>query len=285
MAFEALRYAWRAAPSDDLHDSANRPPIALEELIELVRYRDLIGQLVRRDIVTRYKRSALGVAWTMLNPLGMMLVLTVAFSQLFRQTHAYAAYLLIGIVAWNFFSQTTVAAMRNMVWGGSLIQRIYIPKTVFAVSAVGTGLVNLLLSMVPLAIVMLATGVPITPKALLLPIAILLLACFALGVGLLLSTMAAYFPDVAEMYEIFLTAWMYLTPIIYPEDIIPERLRFWLFNLNPMYYFVKLFRQALYYDFWPAPERLAAAFVVALVALAAGWLFFTRKADEFAYRI
>ena len=284
MAFDALRYAWRAA-EPDVYDSDSRPAAALEEMIELVRYRDLVGQLVRRDIVTRYKRSALGIAWTMLNPLGMMLVLTVAFSQVFQATHAYGAYLLIGIVAWSFFSQTTVAAMRNMVWGGGLIQRIYIPKTVFAVSAIGTGLINLLLSMVPLAIVIVATGLPLRPTVLLLPMAFVLLACFALGVGLLLSTMAAYFPDVAEMYEIALQAWFYLTPIIYPEDIIPEPLRFWLFNLNPMYYFVRLFRQALYYDVWPTPERLAAAVAIALVALVIGWVAFTRKADEFAYRI
>jgi len=122
-------------------------------------------------------------------------------------------------------------------------------------------------------------------QAVLLPLAFVLLACFALGVGLLLSTMAAYFPDVAEMYDIALQAWFYLTPIIYPEDIIPEPLRFWLFNLNPMYYFVKLFRQALYYDVWPAPERLAAAVAVALIALVIGWVAFTRRADEFAYRI
>ena len=285
MAFEALRYAWRGAPSDGVHDSAKRPPLPLEELIELVRYRDLIGQLVRRDIVTRYKRSALGITWTMLNPLGMMLVLTVAFSQVFRATHAYSAYLLIGLVAWNFFAQTTVTAMRNMVWGGSLIQKIYIPKTVFAVSAIGTGMVNLLLSMVPLAIVIVVNGLPLRPTVLLLPLAFLLLACFALGMGLLLSTMAAYFPDVAEMYEIALTAWMYLTPIIYPEEAIPEHIGIWLFNLNPMYYFVRLFRQALYYDVWPAPERLAVAVAVALIALVIGWVDFTRKADEFAYRI
>ena len=98
MAFDALRYAWRAA-EPDVYDSASRPAAALEELVELVRYRDLVGQLVRRDIVTRYKRSALGIAWTMLNPLGMMLVLTVAFSQVFQATHAYAAHLLIGIAA------------------------------------------------------------------------------------------------------------------------------------------------------------------------------------------
>ncbi len=257
----------------------------IEELLQAWRYRDLIIQLVRRDIVTRYKRSALGVAWTMLNPLGMMLVLTIAFSQVFGQTRAYAAYLLIGLLAWNFFAQSTMAAMRQLVWGGSLIQRIYIPKPLFAISAVGTGLVNLLLSLIPLIVVMIVTGLYPQPAGLFLPVSICLLSAFALGVGLLLSAVAAYFPDVAEMYEIALTAWMYLTPIIYPEEIIPASFRWWFLNLNPMYHFVKMFRLSLYDAVWPGAERTAIAAVVAIIALVVGWLVFTKKADDFAYRI
>jgi ABC-type polysaccharide/polyol phosphate export permease len=257
----------------------------VEELIEAWRYRDLVVQLVRRDIVARYKRSVLGVAWTMLNPLGMMLVLTVAFSQVFRSTPTYPAYLLIGQMAWTFFAQTTASAMRQLVWGGNLMHRIYIPRTLFAISAIGTGLVNLVLSLVPVAVVMLVTGLRPGLPVLFLPVAILLLAAFALGVGLLLSTVAAYFSDVIDMYEVGLQAWMYLTPIIYPEEIIPASLRWWLFNLNPMYHLIKLFRQPLYYGVWPSPTRLAAAGAVAATGLALGWIVFTRKADELAYRI
>lgn len=268
-----------------IYDSARRPPAMIEELIEAWRYRDLVVQFVRRDLVARYKRSAFGVAWTMLNPLGMMLVLTLAFSRVFKSTQAYAAYVLTGLVAWNFFAQTTTQAMRQLVWGGSLIQRIFIPKTLFAISATGTGLVNLVLSMVPLLAVMLATGVPLKASAVFLPVSFLLLAAFALGLGLLLSAVAVYFVDVADMYEIALTAWMYLTPIVYPEEIVPASYRFWLFNLNPMYHLVKLFRLPLYYGQWPSPERLACAAVVALGTLAVGWIVFTRNADEFAYRV
>ena len=268
-----------------IYDSTKRPSPIVEELLQVLRYRDLIVQLVRRDVIQRYKRSVLGIAWTMLNPLGMMLVLTIVFSNVFGATRAYAAYLLIGLVAWNFFAQTTLLAMRQLVWGGSLIQRIYVPKTIFAISSIGTGLVNLLLSLIPLAVVMVVTGLPPQPMALFLPVSILLLMAFALGVGLLLSTVAVYFPDVAEMYEIALLAWMYLTPIIYPEDAIPEAYRWWLFNLNPMYHLVKLFRLPLYYDLWPSPERIAVAAIVALGTLAIGWIVFTRRADEFAYRI
>src|SRR5439155_19436287 len=132
-------------------DSARRPAPPIEELQELWRYRSLVVQLVSRDIKTRYKRSVLGVAWTMLNPLMMMLVLTLVFSNLFRfSVQHYPVYMLSAQIMWTFFAQTTTAAMSNLIWGGSLLTRIYMPRTVFAVAAVGTGMVNLLLSMCPL---------------------------------------------------------------------------------------------------------------------------------------
>jgi ABC-2 type transport system permease protein len=268
-----------------IYDSAKRPSPFFEEIAQVVRYRDLVTQLVRRDIVTRYKRSVLGIAWTMLNPLGMMLVLAVAFSQVFGAARAYTVYLLIGLVVWTFFAQTTVYAMRQLVWGGALIQRIFLPKTIFAVSATGTHLVNFLIALIPILIVMLANGILPQPSVIALPLALLCLMAFTLGLGLVLSTLAAYFPDVAEMYEIVLSAWMYLTPIIYPENIIPEPTRFWLFTFNPMYHIVKLFRTILYEGAWPSWEQWIPALLLALITLGIGWFVFTRKMDEFAYRI
>lgn len=267
-----------------VYDSTRRPSPVVDELVQAIRYRDLIRQLVRRDILTRYKRSVLGVAWTMLNPLGMMLILTLAFSALFRTTQAFPVYVLSGLIAWSFFAQTTTVAMTSLAWGGSLLNRIYIPRTTFALSAVGTGLINLVLSLIPMAVVMLIGGTPFRPSLAFLPVAILLLALFALGVGLLLSALAVYFPDVAEMYQIIVTAWMWLTPIIYPEEIIPEAYRWWMFNLNPMYHLVKLFRLPIYYGDWPSSVGLASAVGVTLIALVVGWIVFTKKADEFAYR-
>lgn len=268
-----------------IYDSAQRPHPALEELQEIWRYRDLIVQLVRRDIVSRYKRSVLGVGWTMLNPLGTTLILSLVFSQVFGYGRTYPAYVLSGLVVWLFFAQTTVAAMQQLVWGGALLHRIYLPKTAFAISAIGTGVVNLLLSLVPLLILMLVTGVPLRPSVLFLPVSLLLLMAFALGVGLLLSTVAVYFADVADMYNIFLVAWMYLTPVIYPEEIIPAQFRWWLFNLNPMYHLIKLFRLPFYFGQVPSPVRLASAAIVALGTLLIGWIVFSRQADEFAYRV
>jgi lipopolysaccharide transport system permease protein len=268
-----------------MYDSAKRAPPMVEEFVEAVRYRELIKQLIRRDIVTRYKRSVLGVAWTMLNPLGMMLVLLLAFSAVFGSTRSYAVYLLTGLIAWNFFAQTTIASMNQITWGSTLLHRVYLPRVAFAISATGTGLVNLLLSFIPLGVVMLVARTPLHGTILLLPIAVAFLTLFALGTGLLISTLAVYFPDVAEMYQIALVAWMYLTPIIYPESIVPEQYRWWMFNVNPMYHVIKLFRMALVSGSWPSAGHLASTAVIALGMFAVGWIIFTGKADEFAYRV
>ncbi len=268
-----------------VYDSAAQISPALEEFREVSRYRYLIGQLVRRDILSRYKRSVLGVAWTMLNPLGTMIVLSIVFSQLFKSIESYPAYLLSGLIAWNFFAQTTNASMSGLVWGGSLLQRIYIPRTIFGISAIGTGLVNLFFSIIPLIIVMLFTKTPIQISIVFLPLSILLLAAFALGFGLILSTIAVYFPDVAEMYQIILTAWMYLTPIIYPEEIIPKTLLPIIQKFNPMYSLIRLFRFPIYDGRIPTIEEIIPALLWSVGLLVIGWIFFTSKSDEFAYRI
>lgn len=264
------------------YDSALRGPAELEELRGAYLYRDLIIQLVRRNIVARYKRSLLGVAWTMLKPLGIMLVMTIVFSQLFSSIRGYPAYILSGLVVWNFFSITTTSAMQQMAWGGVLFHRIYMPRTTFTVAAVGTELVNLLLSLVPLLIVILLSGGSFHLSLLFLPVSILLLSIFTLGVSLLLSAFSVYFPDLVEMYQVVLTAWMYLTPIIYPKDILPANYQ-WILTINPMYYIVEVFRQPLYEGIFPSPTILLISAILSLGMLVAGWIFFSRKADEFAY--
>jgi ABC-2 type transport system permease protein len=269
-----------------IYDSASQGSPAAEELRAVLKYRYLIVQLVRRDILTRYKRSSLGVAWTMLNPLGTMLILTIVFSKAFGGSQeGYAAYVLSGLIAWNFFAQSTNAATLHLVWGGSLLKKIYIPRTSFAVSATGTGLINLLISLIPLLLVMLIIKVPIRWTIILLPIPILFLAMFALGIGLLISTMAIFYADIAEMYQIFLTAWMYLSPVIWSPEILPEAYRLWITKLNPMYYLIELFRTPIIYGQVPDINLLLISAGIATFTLFAGWMFFTSKSDEFAYRV
>ena len=267
-----------------VYDSAANASPALTEIQELKHYRYLLKQLVRRDIVARYKRSVLGVAWTMLNPLGTMLIMTFVFSNLFKSVQSYPVYILSGLIAWNFFAQGTNAAMSGLVWGGSLMQRIYLPRTIFGVSAIGTALVNLLLSVVPLLVVMLITQTTIHLTFLFLPISILLLTGFALGFGLLLSALAIFFPDVAEMYQILLMAWMYLTPVIYPEEIIPAQFMT-IYRINPMYWMLKMFRMPVYEGVIPSLQDLWPALAWSVGMLIVGWLFFTSRSDEYAYRV
>lgn len=267
------------------YDNKNRPPIFIEELLGVIRYRDLIFQLIRRDIVTRYKRSALGIAWTMLNPLGMMIVLTLVFSRLFHSIQQYPTYILSGLIAWNFFSQATTAALNQNIWGGSLLHRIYLPRTSFTIAAIGTGLVNLVISVFPLVIIMLIIGTPLRWAMLFLPYAILLLSAFTLGVGLLLSSWASSFPDVIEMYQVATMALMYLTPIIYPLDILPETYRLFLVTLNPLFYLVQIFRLPIYEGILPSVSFILIGTIMALATLLVGWIVFSKNADNLNYRV
>lgn len=268
-----------------VYDSGQQRSLALSELLDAYKYRDAILQLSRRDVVSRYKRSFLGIIWTMLNPLGMMIILAVVFSNIFNAGPTYAAYILSGLLVWNFFSQTTNAIVHSLHAGIGLIRKIYIPQSVFGISAILTGLVNVIFSLIPLLLVMLVTGVKFSWALFFTPITIILLALFSLGFGLALATIGVFFPDTTEMYQIILVAWMYLTPIIYPEAILPETLRFLISKLNPMYFFVKIFRATTYDGRLPTPEEFFPALIISIVSFMFGWWIFTRKAGEFAYRL
>ncbi len=267
------------------YDSARRPPRALEELFALWAYRDLLVQLVRRDLVARYKRSVLGVLWTLLNPLGTMVILVVVFSRAFGAGRTYPVYVLAGLLGWSFFAQTSLSAARQLAAGAHLIRRIYLPRTVFALAALGTGLVNLSLSLLPLLGIMLVTGVPIRPTILFLPVSIVTLAAFTLGVGLVLSTLAVDFNDAIELYSIFLPALLYLTPIIYPKEILPAAARPWLVDVNPLNHLVALFRLPLYEGRLPSVTACLVAFGTATAVLLVGWFLFTARADGLASRL
>jgi ABC-type polysaccharide/polyol phosphate export permease len=267
------------------YDSSSVASPAIYELHELWRYRDLLKLLVSNSIKTRYKRSSLGVVWTLLNPLLSTLVLTVALSQLMRfQIENYPVYLLTGLITWNFLSQITHTAMNNLVWGSSLLKRIYIPRTIFALSVLGNGIINLGLSLIPLILIMFVMGQPITWTFLLLPFAILLLAMFTLGLSLFLSTIAVYFVDMVEIFRVLTQAWFYLTPIIYPFEFVPPWFQSFLI-LNPMTWMVSIFRSLIFLGELPSLQVVVVATAVSVFTLLIGWWLFTRKADEFAYRI
>jgi len=267
-----------------VYDSARRGSRILEEARALWKYRFLVSELVIRDIKVRYKRSILGVFWTMLAPLLNMIALTLVFSALLKQQiRNYPVYFMTGSIFWTFFSQTTSSAASQTQDSNEIAKRIYIPRSVFVASAIGVGLVNLVLSIVPLILILGATGYPLYATWWFLPISVFILMLFSAGVGFLLFTLASRFTDIREMYLVFIQTWFFLTPIVYHPSIVPAKFRLALW-LNPMFYLVQTFRRPIYDGVLPSPTLLAASVAIAVLVFATGWVYFSHRVDEFAFR-
>lgn len=268
-----------------LHNAAEQGLNPLRDLRELSDSWYLLANLVRRDLTVRYKRSAIGFFWTMLNPLLLMIIFTIVFSTVFRfDVEYYPVYFLSEYLVFGFFTQTTVQSMTSLAWNGSLMKRVRVPKSVFAISTTISGLVNLALACVPLFVIMIVLGAPIRPAVLFLPVAFVIIGVFALGVSLILSALAVYFEDVSHMYGVATLGLLYLTPIIYPIGIIPARF-LWLIRANPLTHLFKLARDPIYSGTLPAAHVLVASIVAATVAIVVGWVLFHRLARGFYHRL
>jgi ABC-type polysaccharide/polyol phosphate export permease len=249
------------------------------------QYWGLLHNLVSRAIKTRYKRSVLGFAWTMLNPLVTMITLTLVFSGLFAGTVPnYALFVIIGLLAWNLFALGSSQGLASIVDSGTLIRKVGVPKEIFPLAAVGANLVNFVLSLVPLLAVILLLRVPITWALLWLPVAALLMTVFTLGLAFLLATFNVFFRDVRYFYESALLAWFYVTPVIYPPEILPPAAHAML-RWNPMYALVELFRAPLYSGVAPTWDALAIATGESALMLAVGWSVFRRYQGRFVYYV
>ena len=255
---------------------------------ELYRYRDLIFALVSRELKVRYRRSAIGFLWTMLQPLLMMLVLSVVFSSIFnvRMVYGnYAVYALAGILFWNFFSQSIVASMNSLRGNALLLRKLPIPREVFPLATVISGVINLCLALVPLFVILWWKDHPFTPALLFLPVAILLAAIFTLGAGLLLSPLAVFFSDVVEMIGVLLSILMYLTPVFYPMSILENTPYFAWVRFNPVRSILEVFRDPIYQGEVPPLTHLTVCLGIALAALAIGAFVFRRSSDRIPFYI
>ncbi len=252
---------------------------------EVYRYRSLLWTLVGRDLKVRYKRSVLGILWTMLNPLLMMIVFSIVFANIFRFTiEHFTIYFLSAYVLWNFISQTTSWSTACLLGYAPLIRKVYVPKAVFIIATVLSGLVNLLVSLVPLAALMVVVGHPFHLSLFFVPIAVLIATVFALGISFLLAGICIEFNDVVQIYGAFLMAWMYLTPIVYPIDVVPEQFR-WAILANPLYAIVECFRQPIFEGVVPPFPLVARSVAWSLTLLVFGWWVFERRVDRIAYLV
>ena len=252
-------------------------------LLGVLDYRDLVVELVKRELKVRYRRSAMGFVWTMLQPLMMMAVLHIAFSTAFRFNVAnYPVYVLSGVLFWNFFSQGIVTSMNSLRGNAGLIQKLPVPIAVFPLATVIAGLVNLVFALVPLLGVLVVTGHPLHASLLFLPVAILIAGVFTLGAGLLLAPLSVFFYDVVEMVGGVMTALMFLTPVMYPMQIVPEKWR-WVVRYNPVRSILEIFRDPLFYGKVPPIEHITVAVGVSLIAFVVGVLAFRRARHRINY--
>jgi len=246
---------------------------------EIHRNRELVWALAMKDLTIRYQRSRLGALWALLHPALLMIILTLVFSSVMRfPIHDYAVFLISGLLPWMYLSQSLLFAADSIVLNAMLLRTGSVPKLVFPVAAVLANIVNLVISLLPLALLVLALGFPIHASWLVLPVPILALTVFATGAGLALATYNVIYRDVGQILQAGLSMGFYLTPVLYPLEIIPESYR-WVFYLNPLYYLVEGFRAAVYVGHVAPLSTTGAAFFVAGVALWLGYGALRRRED------
>ena len=266
-----------------VYDSATLPSPPIHEALELARYRHLLVNLISRDLKVRYKRSVLGFAWAMVNPLLTMLVLVLVFSQLFSRVENYPIYVIGGLIVWRFFRQGIGGGMSSVLSSSGLLTRIYIPPSIFVTSSIGGDLIHFTLAAGVVMVLTALSGLLPSLSWLLLPLTILHVALFTLGIGLMLAALAVFFVDLFDIIDVVMGAYYFLTPIIYPMSILPPTLQDWQ-QFNPMFYLVNNFRSILL-GTPPSTSDILIATIVSIVALLVGWLVFTRLRWQFAYRV
>lgn len=245
------------------------------------KYKYLIYVLVSRDIKKKYRRSVLGILWSMLNPLCMMLIISMVFSTIFRfDVENYILYLLIGQTTFHFYSEAVSFALGSILENKALIKKIYVPKYMFPLSRVLSSCVNLVLTIPAVLFMMIYTGQWPDIKVISIVIPLVLMLVFCLGIGLFLSSVVVYFRDVFHLHTVLMTGLMYATPIFYPESIVPEEYRF-IQLLNPLYYYVKSFREVFYMGGVPSLDNTMICVGISVVSIVTGVTVFRKLQDKF----
>ena len=236
----------------------------------LYNYRYLIKQLVTKDIKLKYRRSFLGYVWSVLNPLMVMVVMYLVFSKMF-----------IGQTLFTFMTEATNQAIFSITGNGPLLKKVYVPKYVFTLSKVTSSLVNLVFSLGAMIIVFVITKVQFSWAMLFFPVILMEVYIFSLGLGLLLAELTVFFRDIQYIYNVLTTAWMYLTPIFYPMEQLPESVQKAIKIFNPMYQYITQFRTISLHQTLPAAGDVVYGFAIAFVFLIVGSWAFIRKQDDF----
>jgi ABC-2 type transport system permease protein len=245
------------------------------------QYRHLLFTMVTRDITVKYRRSVLGIVWSILQPLFFMIIITLVFSNVFKaDIHEYPVFYLTGFVIFNFMSEATLFSMGSVLGNAQLIKKVYIPKYIFPLQKCLFAFVNMLFSLVAVALVFIALQTELHATIFLFVVPVFYTGIFSLGLGLILSAAVVFFRDVVHLYGIWVTAWMYLTPILYPLDMLPEWVQ-QLLNFNPLVHYVGYARDVMLYGIIPDLQTNLICIGFALSTLLVGILFFKKTQDKF----
>jgi ABC-type polysaccharide/polyol phosphate export permease len=267
----------------------------LSKLIELWKYRELVRNLVERDLKVRYKNSVLGIAWSWLNPLLMMLVFTLVFDVIGfgrQDIGHYPVYFLAGILPWNMFSASVVGATASVVSNGYLIKKVYFPREVLPLTVVLSNTVNFCISLPVFFVVALVMGVHFTPWVLLMPVVLAVQVIFSVGIGLILATLNVYYRDTQIIMEVLMLAWFFVTPIFWDQSILATKtlsvlgmalpMRQLVYYLNPMASIIASYRDTMYWGWQPALDFFVRSAGTAVIILVIGYLVFHRFSAYFA---
>lgn len=244
----------------------------------------VVKQLVTKDFKLKYRRSVLGIAWSVLNPLLMMLVQAAVFSRLMVRSDStipnFPIYLILGNTAWTLMADATRQGMESIIQAQSLLKKVRINRWVFPVQKALFAVVNYSFSLVAVALVMAVFGWWPSWWALMLPLGVLYLTLFCIGIAMLLSSLAVFFRDVMHLWGVFLTAWMYMTPLFYSVNILPEWMQS-LMRFNPMYLYITFIRRILLWRMDPGLLVHGGCIGFALASLALGYFVFHKTEDRF----
>lgn len=259
---------------------------------ELWSYRELILNLVIRELKARYKNSVFGFLWSLLNPLGMMLVFTVVFTVMVPNTQLqkFPIFFLCGFLPWQYFVTGITSGMHSLINNSNLVKKVYFPREVLPIASVLANLVNYLLALVVLFGALLVTHTRLSPFIWLLPVVILIQTCFVLGVTFVLSTLNVFYRDTGMIMDVVLQAWFFLTPIFYPIEILPRNFELagitldihrLMYILNPVASLIAAYRDLLYWGYRTNMDFFLRTAVTSLVILAFGYWFFLRYSHRF----
>jgi ABC-2 type transport system permease protein/lipopolysaccharide transport system permease protein len=252
---------------------------------EVYAARNALRQLVSQQLILRYRRTALGYLWTLVNPLLMMSVMALVFATLFKSDlQSFTVFLFAGMIPWNFFSAVVVQSGASFINNEGLIKKIYLPKVIFPLSVTFALLVDSALSFVVLFAIILALGGSLSWSVLFIPVAFLLLFFFAFGIGLMMSVATVFFRDLQHVILVAMQGLFFLTPILYKHEALAGEVR-WLVSVNPVVPFIELFRGPLYHAALPGTATIVRAASIAFVTMVIGLVIFLQQEKKIVFRL